>query len=78
MTALAFILGVLPLAYATGSGAASRRVLGTTVLGGMLAATIIADLRRARPRSTSASASSQAATLPLPGGRRAGRGGGLS
>ena len=42
MTALAFILGVLPLAYATGSGAASRRVLGTTVLGGMLAATIIA------------------------------------
>jgi HAE1 family hydrophobic/amphiphilic exporter-1 len=42
MTALAFIFGVLPLAYATGSGAASRRVLGTTVLGGMLAATIIA------------------------------------
>jgi HAE1 family hydrophobic/amphiphilic exporter-1 len=42
MTAFAFILGVLPLAYATGSGAASRRILGTTVLGGMLAATIIA------------------------------------
>jgi HAE1 family hydrophobic/amphiphilic exporter-1 len=42
MTALAFILGVLPLCWATGSGAASRRVLGTTVLGGMLAATFIA------------------------------------
>jgi multidrug efflux pump subunit AcrB len=42
MTALAFILGVLPLCVATGSGAASRRVLGTTVFGGMLAATFIA------------------------------------
>jgi hydrophobic/amphiphilic exporter-1 (mainly G- bacteria), HAE1 family len=42
MTALAFIFGVLPLAYATGSGAAARRVLGTTVLGGMIAATAIA------------------------------------
>jgi HAE1 family hydrophobic/amphiphilic exporter-1 len=44
MTALAFILGVLPLCMATGSGAASRRVLGTTVFGGMLAATFIAVL----------------------------------
>jgi len=42
MTALAFVLGVLPLYVATGSGAASRRVLGTTVFGGMLAATLIA------------------------------------
>ena len=42
MTALAFILGVLPLCIATGSGAASRRILGTTVFGGMLAATLIA------------------------------------
>jgi len=42
MTALAFILGVLPLVIASGSGAASRRILGTTVLGGMLAATAIA------------------------------------
>jgi HAE1 family hydrophobic/amphiphilic exporter-1 len=42
MTAFAFILGVLPLVIATGSGAVSRRILGTTVLGGMLAATIIA------------------------------------
>ena len=42
MTAFAFILGVLPLVVATGAGAASRQILGTTVLGGMLAATVIA------------------------------------
>jgi HAE1 family hydrophobic/amphiphilic exporter-1 len=33
---------VLPLIIATGAGAASRQILGTTVLGGMLAATVIA------------------------------------
>lgn len=42
MTAFAFILGCIPLAIASGSGAVSRRVLGTTVIGGMLAATFIA------------------------------------
>jgi multidrug efflux pump len=42
MTAFAFILGVLPLVLSTGAGANSRRILGTTVLGGMLAATVIA------------------------------------
>ncbi len=42
MTAFAFILGTVPLAVASGSGAVSRRVLGTTVIGGMLAATFIA------------------------------------
>ncbi len=42
MTAFAFILGCVPLWIATGSGAVSRRVLGTTVIGGMLAATLIA------------------------------------
>lgn len=42
MTAFAFILGTVPLAIAQGSGAVSRRVLGTTVIGGMLAATLIA------------------------------------
>jgi len=41
MTAFAFILGTLPLALATGSGAVSRKILGTTVIGGMLAATFI-------------------------------------
>ena len=42
MTAFAFILGCVPLAIATGSGAVSRRVLGSTVVGGMLASTLIA------------------------------------
>jgi HAE1 family hydrophobic/amphiphilic exporter-1 len=41
MTAFAFILGTLPLAMATGSGSVSRRILGTTVIGGMLAATFL-------------------------------------
>jgi HAE1 family hydrophobic/amphiphilic exporter-1 len=41
MTAFAFILGTLPLALASGSGAVSRRILGTTVIGGMLAATFL-------------------------------------
>jgi HAE1 family hydrophobic/amphiphilic exporter-1 len=42
MTAFAFILGTLPLWAAEGAGAVSRRVLGTVVIGGMLAATLIA------------------------------------
>jgi HAE1 family hydrophobic/amphiphilic exporter-1 len=42
MTAFAFILGCVPLWTASGSGAISRRILGTVVIGGMLAATIIA------------------------------------
>src|SRR5262249_34916780 len=41
MTAFAFILGVLPLVLSTGAGANSRQILGTTVLGGMLMATLI-------------------------------------
>ena len=40
MTALSFILGVVPLVIATGAGANSRRSLGTAVFGGMLAATV--------------------------------------
>ena len=41
MTSFAFILGCVPLWVATGSGAASRQVLGTAVIGGMLAASLI-------------------------------------
>jgi multidrug efflux pump subunit AcrB len=41
MTAFAFILGVIPLMLASGAGAASRQSIGTTVFGGMLAATIL-------------------------------------
>ena len=44
MTSLAFILGVLPLAVSTGAGSASRHSIGTGVIGGMLAATVIAIL----------------------------------
>ena len=44
MTSFAFILGVLPLAVATGAGAASRQALGTAVIGGMLASTLLAVL----------------------------------
>ncbi len=42
MTSFAFILGCLPLAMASGSGAIARQVMGTVVIGGMLAATGIA------------------------------------
>jgi HAE1 family hydrophobic/amphiphilic exporter-1 len=42
MTSFAFILGVVPLVFATGAGAASLRSLGTAVCGGMLTATFLA------------------------------------
>jgi multidrug efflux pump len=41
MTSLAFILGVLPLAIASGAGAASQRAIGTGVMGGMISATAL-------------------------------------
>ena len=44
MTAIAFILGSVPLVLTTGAGAASRIAIGATVLGGMLAATVIGIL----------------------------------
>ncbi len=43
MTSFAFIFGCLPLWFATGSGAVARRVLGSTVIGGMIAASGIGD-----------------------------------
>ncbi|MBM3928552.1 MAG: multidrug efflux RND transporter permease subunit, partial [Sphingomonadales bacterium] len=42
MTSLAFVFGVLPLAISTGAGANSRIAIGTSVIGGMLTATILA------------------------------------
>jgi HAE1 family hydrophobic/amphiphilic exporter-1 len=42
MTSFAFIFGCVPLWIAEGSGATSRRILGTVVISGMLAATLIA------------------------------------
>jgi HAE1 family hydrophobic/amphiphilic exporter-1 len=73
MTAFAFILGVTPLMVATGAGAASRRSIGTTVFGGMLAATALTLLfvpvfyylvERLRERGFSRRA--EADTLPAP------------
>jgi HAE1 family hydrophobic/amphiphilic exporter-1 len=42
MTSFAFILGVTPLLYASGAGAASQRAIGTVVFGGMLSSTLLA------------------------------------
>lgn len=42
MTSLAFTFGVLPLAISSGAGAASRQAIGTGVMGGMIAATVLA------------------------------------
>src|SRR3954467_15319276 len=42
MTSFAFILGCIPLWHASGSGAVARRIMGTTVIGGMIAASAIA------------------------------------
>jgi HAE1 family hydrophobic/amphiphilic exporter-1 len=44
MTALSFVLGILPLVFAEGAGAASRHSIGYTVFGGMAAATVIGTL----------------------------------
>jgi HAE1 family hydrophobic/amphiphilic exporter-1 len=41
MTSFAFILGILPLAFATGAGALGRRSVGTTIVGGMLLSTVL-------------------------------------
>ena len=63
MTSMAFILGVMPLAIATGAGAGGRVAIGTGVIGGMLTATVLAvflvpvffisvrSVFRGRPRS---------------------------
>ena len=44
MTSIAFMFGVLPLAVASGAGAAARRSMGTGVIGGMLLATFVATI----------------------------------
>jgi multidrug efflux pump len=42
MTSIAFMFGVLPLAISSGAGASSRHAIGTGVMGGMIAATVLA------------------------------------
>ncbi|WP_258180515.1 efflux RND transporter permease subunit, partial [Yersinia pseudotuberculosis] len=44
MTAISFILGVMPLVFASGAGAMSRQIIGITVFGGMLMATAVGIL----------------------------------
>jgi HAE1 family hydrophobic/amphiphilic exporter-1/multidrug efflux pump len=44
MTVFSFLLGILPLVFATGAGAASRQSLGTAVFGGMLMSTLLTFL----------------------------------
>ncbi|MFQ6404225.1 efflux RND transporter permease subunit [Methylophilus sp. 'Pure River'] len=44
MTSMAFVLGIIPLVFATGAGAAARQSMGTGVFGGMLLATFIATI----------------------------------
>ena len=44
MTAFAFILGVMPLVFASGAGAGARHSIGTTVFGGMIASTFLSLL----------------------------------
>jgi multidrug efflux pump subunit AcrB len=41
MTSIAFILGCIPLAFASGAGAGARNSMGNAVVGGMLAATVL-------------------------------------
>jgi HAE1 family hydrophobic/amphiphilic exporter-1 len=76
MTAFAFILGVVPLMIASGAGAASRQSIGTTVFGGMLAATILtllfvpvfyAAIEGFRERGHPPQESHQESHLPQPG-----------
>ena len=83
MTSFAFILGTVPLWAATGAGAVSRRIIGTVVIGGMLAATIIAvclipvtfyviekiatKTKRAAPAPGLGSAAGEAPPLSSPG-----------
>ena len=83
MTSFAFILGTVPLWIATGAGAVSRRIIGTVVIGGMLAATCIAVClipvtfyvveRFARSRDSEAKADAQRRRPARRGARRKAR-----
>ncbi|MGE5126675.1 MAG: efflux RND transporter permease subunit [Betaproteobacteria bacterium] len=77
MTSLAFILGVLPLAFATGAGAGARNSVGTSVAGGMVASTFLSVIfipvlyvviRSLAPGKARARAEGGAAVTPPPEG----------
>ena len=61
MTSLAFILGVMPLALATGAGSASQRAIGTGVMGGMISRHRAGGVLRAGVLRRASAASSRAA-----------------
>ncbi len=80
MTSLAFILGVMPLAFSSGAGAGARHSAGTGVMGGMLAATFLAIFfipwffklivdRRLSDTRTTAEIEEEAAAPPRPPAR---------
>jgi hydrophobic/amphiphilic exporter-1 (mainly G- bacteria), HAE1 family len=79
MTSLAFIFGLLPLWFASGSGAVARRILGSTVIGGMIAASAIAIFlipvmfyvveKLAARRKSAAGLQLQPGVSPVPGER---------
>jgi multidrug efflux pump len=80
MTSLAFGLGCVPLAIATGPGANSLRAIGTGVIGGIIASTVIATIfaplffwmlesasQRFGGKKASAASGEAAAPVPTPG-----------
>jgi hydrophobic/amphiphilic exporter-1 (mainly G- bacteria), HAE1 family len=76
MTSFAFVLGCVPLWTASGAGAVARQIMGTTVIGGMLASTLIAvfiipvlfvAVERIRERRTGTGVSPAASPLPAHG-----------
>ena len=66
MTSFAFILGSVPLWIATGAGSVARQIIGTTVIGGMLAASFIAIFWSRRSFISLRSGRAPRAPLPLP------------
>jgi HAE1 family hydrophobic/amphiphilic exporter-1 len=76
MTSFAFVLGCVPLWTASGAGSVARRIMGTTVIGGMLAATLLAvflipvlfvTVERLSKRRARVSAAPAASLSPAPG-----------
>ena len=76
MTSFAFILGVMPLVFATGAGALGRHSVGTTIVGGMLVSTVLnlifipvlyvilsGLLARIKPRAKEADCAEESATV---------------
>jgi multidrug efflux pump len=87
MTSLAFLMGVLPLALATGAGSAGQRAIGSGVIGGVITATVLALLlvpvffvaiRRVfkgrPPRGSAPAAHTAPSTPPQPASGTAGEG----